>query len=62
MKRRVFAVKVKIHRDTMYVRLLGKGDRGQLSLVSHASGRIGPEPKKKAIELMEGAFEVYNKN
>jgi hypothetical protein len=60
MARRVFAVKVEKHRDVMYVRLMGRGDRGQLSLISHASGPIGSDAKKTAVELMEGAFKVLH--
>lgn len=60
MKRRVYAVKVTKHKGFMKVILLGRGDRGQLSLISHASGLAGKDPKKTGVELMKGAFEALN--
>lgn len=60
MKRRVYAVKVRKRGDVVYLQLLGKGDRGGMSLIAHGAGKAKDKGKNVAESLLREAWEIHN--
>lgn len=61
MGRRVFTVKVVKQGQDVYVRLLGRNDRGQNSLIAHGSAVAQGKGKNTAIKLVEETFASVKK-
>ena len=53
MKRRVFSIKYVKHGARVDLRLLGRNDRGQSSVISHQSAIVAGRGKNTAIEMLE---------
>lgn len=53
MGRRVYGIKVVKNGSQVYVRLLGRNDRGQKSLIAHAAGIAAADGKKTSVQLLE---------